>query len=142
MSYTTSSYIGKVCPVHPELMGMRTKYRRCRLCEQERARDRINTWKATNSEYRARQAEYRKSVRPVLTANTMKYKAAKDQRIPPWADHEKIRAMYQEAERTGMTVDHIIPLRGRLVSGLHVENNLQLLPGSVNFSKGNKFTGV
>ena len=39
----------------------------------------------------------------------------------------------------GFEVDHIIPLNGKEVSGLHVLNNLQVLPISKNRSKGNKF---
>jgi hypothetical protein len=63
-------------------------------------------------------------------------------RIPKWADRTKIRNIYKEAREKGMTVDHVIPLRGKLVSGLHVHNNLQILPASVNFSKGNAFEGM
>ena len=74
--------------------------------------------------------------------------AAKKQRLPPWADKAKITAFYTEAHRLSETtgvpheVDHIIPLQGELVSGLHVHTNLQILPRSVNRAKRNKYRGV
>jgi hypothetical protein len=46
---------------------------------------------------------------------------------PAWADRKAIDAIYLKAQQTGMHVDHIIPLKGKIVSGLHVEGNLQLL---------------
>ena len=64
---------------------------------------------------------------------------------PPWANFEKIRAIYDEAARltwlTGVehTVDHQIPLRNPLVCGLHNEFNLQVLPKYLNDRKGNAF---
>jgi ribosomal protein S14 len=54
---------------------------------------------------------------------------------PPWADMEAIRKIYRERPQ-GMDVDHIIPLRGKTVSGLHVHYNLQYLPMSENRAKG------
>jgi len=39
----------------------------------------------------------------------------------------------------GFEVDHIIPLNGKLVSGLHVLSNLQVIPTHENRSKKNKY---
>lgn len=64
---------------------------------------------------------------------------AKAERIPSWADMKAIRAVYVQAAALGLTVDHIIPLRGKTVSGLHVENNLRIITGRENDIKSNKF---
>jgi 5-methylcytosine-specific restriction endonuclease McrA len=58
---------------------------------------------------------------------------------PCWADLIKIKEVYSQAQKLGLTVDHIIPLNGKLVCGLHVENNLQLLTRAENSAKLNKF---
>lgn len=60
------------------------------------------------------------------------------QQMPAWANIQKITEIYLNCP-IGYHVDHIIPLQGKYVSGLHVDYNLQYLPASENIKKGNKF---
>jgi len=62
-------------------------------------------------------------------------------RLPKWADIEAIRKFYMNKPQ-GYEVDHIIPLSGKTVSGLHVLENLQYLTIAENRSKNNKFIGA
>lgn len=59
------------------------------------------------------------------------------QQTPAWADKKKIADFYLQCPE-GMTVDHIIPLKGRIVCGLHIETNLQYLTKTENSRKNNK----
>jgi hypothetical protein len=78
-------------------------------------------------------------------AKGAKRRATKVSATPGWADLKAIRQIYQLAEKLSLStgvkhnVDHVIPLRGKKVSGLHVENNLQVIPERENKSKANKF---
>ena len=71
-------------------------------------------------------------------AETRARQAAKLQRTPAWADLTAIRAFY-EACPDGYEVDHVHPLCGKLVSGLHVLANLQYLSKEANRLKGSRF---
>jgi hypothetical protein len=72
--------------------------------------------------------------------------AAKMNRTPAWlnAGHWlEIESVYKYCSALRVVgldyeVDHIIPLQGKLVSGLHAPWNLQVLPASENASKGNR----
>lgn len=72
-------------------------------------------------------------------AKTYKRRAAKWKRTPKWADLKAIAEFYANCPE-GFHVDHIIPLRGKIVSGLHTLENLQYLPALENYKKANKFS--
>ena len=50
---------------------------------------------------------------------------------PKWADKKILKAIYDNRPE-GYDVDHIVPLKGKLVWGLHVPWNLQYLPSDIN----------
>lgn len=69
-----------------------------------------------------------------------KRRAAKLNATPKWLTVEQrqaIRDIYLKCPK-GFDVDHIIPLRGETVCGLHVPENLQYLNSEENRSKGNR----
>lgn len=78
-------------------------------------------------------------------ASEAKRRAAKRNALPAWADRDAIRSIYEEAKAkikaTGQSwhVDHIIPLSGKFVCGLHVPANLRIIPGADNLRKSNKY---
>lgn len=57
-------------------------------------------------------------------------------RIPAWTNLKAIKQFYRDCP-SGMVVDHIIPLRGKIVSGFHVLSNLQYLTPKQNNKKNN-----
>lgn len=90
------------------------------------------------------QRAYRQANKSKRTATQAKRNAAKLDRTPKWLTKgmlSEIESFYKQAAEADlpMHVDHIVPLQGKLVSGLHVPWNLQLLPASDNISKGNRY---
>ncbi len=76
----------------------------------------------------------------VLNATVPKRRIAQILASVPWEGNRKaVLAVYAEAKRRGMTVDHVIPLRHPYVCGLTVPGNLRIVPHAVNTSKCNKW---
>lgn len=107
------------------------------------------SWKARNPEKvrqynRTAGRRWEEANKGQRTAITKKRQLAKRNRTPAWADLDAIKAFYVEAARltaeTGIPheVDHVIPLQGENVSGLHVHTNLQILTRAKNRAKRNR----
>lgn len=71
-------------------------------------------------------------------ARAIQYKTHRTFATPSWANLTKIKEIYDNCP-AGYQVDHIIPLQGKLVSGLHIETNLQYLTREENNRKSNKY---
>lgn len=90
-------------------------------------------------------AEYRKANREKVYEWNGTRRARIRNRVPKWADRQAIKAIYAEARaltlRTGIQhhVDHVIPLLGATVCGLHVHNNLRIITAEENMRKGARF---
>ena len=81
--------------------------------------------------------KYRLNNRYLINSIIAKRRAAKLKATPKFANLNKIKEIYKNCPK-GYHVDHIIPLQGNNVCGLHVEWNLQYLTPSANLSKSNK----
>lgn len=89
--------------------------------------------------------KYRKNNKPAVLNRNRLRKLAQLQALPKWANLAKIKEFYIEREliskETGEVyhVDHIVPINSKLVCGLHCEFNLQIILGSENIKKQNKY---
>lgn len=101
-----------------------------------------NSRNKPDNKWRSYKNEYKKS-----SGEVAKRRASKDQRTPAWLsddDYWMMKEIYAlSALRTKLTgikwnVDHIIPLRGKMVSGLHVPQNMQVITKQANLLKGSK----
>lgn len=105
---------------------------------------------SNRSKMRKIASNWQKNNKGKVNANTAIRHAAKMQRTPKWlTKHDKlhIKCLYQLAamrtRESGQVwhVDHVIPLQGENVCGLHVPSNLRVITAPENISKGNRYNG-
>lgn len=99
-------------------------------------------WTVNNKQVRSSiSKKYYDKNKNAIFANMAARRARKLKAMPLWltAQHKQaIKDMYKNRPK-GYEVDHIVPLRGKLVSGLHVPWNLQYLTIEDNRRKGSKY---
>ena len=99
------------------------------------------------SRYIKKLYEWRKNNPAIISSYNGKRRAARLSAAPAWANKFFISEAYDLAKRrTALRsgghkwhVDHIVPLQSKLVCGLHVENNIRVIPSFTNSSKGNRY---
>ena len=104
--------------------------------------------KENRGQIRLNSKKWREANKGKKNVDTAKRRAAKIQRMPKWLtedEKERISCYYQlAAMRTRESehswhVDHIVPLQGKNVSGLHSPWNLKVIPAQENMNKGNRY---
>ena len=123
-----------------------------RAANKEKCHAASKAWEKANPEkIKAWRVRYNKANAGYLQDKDARYKAGKAKRTPAWltsSDFLHIKCRYQVAamyNREGIDrwdVDHIIPLNGKIVSGLHVPSNLRVIRSLENKMKANKFIGA
>jgi hypothetical protein len=148
--------------------AIKEKRRAYYQANKERVKQRVVEYRVKNKDLRkdleaARHKKYREENKEKIALSWKKWceknpakrrhyvrsrQAAQMQRTPKWLtkeQFEQIQCFYHEAKmlevETGIKhhVDHIIPLKGKLVSGLHVPENLRVIPASENMRKFNQY---
>ena len=118
-----------------KVSAAKRKWRLENPIRMQQARD---NWTANNADRR----------RICKNACQKRREAAKLKAHPKWANDFFIEEAYDLAARRSMMksgghakwhVDHIVPLRSKVVCGLHVHNNLRVVPAAQNRAKGNRF---
>lgn len=103
---------------------------KCISCDKLSTRDPEKQKIAKHNHYIENKSDY--------ISRNINRKLIEKKAIVPWSQKDKISEFYKNCPH-GFHVDHIIPLQGKNVSGLHVLENLQYLPEIENLSKSNKF---
>ena len=118
------------------------------LNNKERVAERNFLNRLANKEKKKEYDKARHNANPeIAKIARLKRRLSEKQAIPSWyeSQRDKIHTIYKKRDELSklwgieLHVDHIIPLRGKLVSGLHCWDNLQLLEASINLSKSNTF---
>tara|TARA_R110000744_G_scaffold19915_1_gene52363 strand:+ start:1407 stop:1874 length:468 start_codon:yes stop_codon:yes gene_type:complete len=120
----------------------------CKHCCRDYARSRYHNDPAFKAMVNSKGRQHRKNRPEYYTQKAAERKARVGRQTPSWltlSQKKEILDMYSQAklktEETGIPhhVDHVVPLRGKVVSGLHVPWNLQVITAEENMRKSAKF---
>ena len=118
-------------------MAYRDKEKARQKAYTEANKDKVKAQKKVY--YEANSAKY-------IERATFRKKLLNKLQRPSWYNSKLVNKIYNECHKLNKIagfikyhVDHIVPLQGKNVSGLHVQGNLEIILASANLSKSNKF---
>jgi len=129
---------------------------KCKVCSSKIGRtryaqnkDRVllanRSWSNRNKEkHDLARRLWKSNNRGLVNYHTAIRRARKKKATPAWANLSRIKYIYDHCNWLNTTfnlnlhVDHIIPLAGANICGLHIHTNLQVIPAEVNLKKQNK----
>ena len=135
---------------HPEKVKAKLLRSKWKNIDIRRAKDREASAKYrenNKTKVAAHKKKYAVKNKGKVNAAVAKRNAAKLLRTPKWLTKDDLWVIEQAYELAAMRtkmfgfawhVDHVFPLQGKTVSGLHVPVNLQVIPGVENMRKGNR----
>jgi hypothetical protein len=130
---------------HPEVSARADKKWRSKEENKEKGRAYSRAYRAANLErVKAVNKQWRSENKVKLAALQSRHRAIVIRATARWADQKKIEEFYETAAGISMLtgdwyhVDHIVPLKSKLVCGLHCEQNMRVLEGVENARKGNR----
>jgi len=94
--------------------------------------------------YKKRNKEHYKKNKEIYNLKAINRRLISQKQTPVWNNKVIMLNIYKKAKTLreqgkNVSVDHVIPLQGKFVTGLHVHNNLKIIPAGLNSAKKNKF---
>jgi hypothetical protein len=138
----------KGCTFCKKMYKSKTSKSRDPIVRKTEARKRRTRRQNNLERYRERERIWRQNNPAKVKAKKIRHRTALGEATPGWLTDnqwDEMNEFYKEAQKlteaTGKVhhVDHVVPIQGKRVCGLHVPWNLQVLTATENLSKGNKF---
>ncbi len=119
---------------------LKEQYKKYVLINKDHIDEMNKIWKKNNPDkVKLSRKKTKQNNKGVVNYHNQLRRIKKLQATPQWINLEDIKQIYKNCP-DNFHIDHIIPLQGKLICGLHFADNLQYLSEKENTSKGNKFT--